>query len=151
MNVGDVVDDFELNDEQGTPRKLSDLVAAGPVVLFFYPAAMTAGCTVEACHFRDIAAEFAAVGAQPVGISGDSVQRQAEFSAKHSFGYPLLSDPDGGVREQFGVKRGVGIGSTKRVTFVIGQDRRVIEVVRSEIRMNAHADKALEALRRRSR
>ena len=151
MNVGDVVEDFELKDEQGTPRKLSDLVADGPVVLFFYPAAMTAGCTVEACHFRDISAEFAAVGAQPVGISGDTVQRQAEFAAKHSFGYPLLSDPDGVVREQFGVKRGSGIGSTKRVTFVIGQDRRVIEVVRSEIRMNAHADKALEALRRQPR
>jgi peroxiredoxin Q/BCP len=147
VNVGDVVEDFELKDEQGTPRKLSELVATGPVVLFFYPAAMTAGCTVEACHFRDISAEFAAVGAQPVGISGDSVQRQAEFAAKHSFGYPLLSDPDGGVRERFGVKRGFGIGSTKRVTFVIGQDQRVIEVVRSEIRMNAHADKALEALR----
>ena len=76
---------------------------------------------------------------------------QPEFAAKHSFGYPLLSDPDGVVREQFGVKRGSGIGSTKRVTFVIGQDRRVIEVVRSEIRMNAHADKALEALRRQPR
>jgi peroxiredoxin Q/BCP len=151
VNVGDVVEDFELNDEQGRPRKLSDMVAAGPVVLFFYPAAMTAGCTVEACHFRDIAAEFAAVGAQPVGISGDTVQRQAEFAAKHSFGYPLLSDPDGAVRERFGVKRGFGVGSTKRVTFVIGQDRRVIEIVRSEIRMNAHADKALEALRRQPR
>jgi thioredoxin-dependent peroxiredoxin len=147
VKVGDVVEDFELPDEQGVPRKLSDLLAGGPVVLFFYPAAMTAGCTVEACHFRDISAEFAAVGAHPVGISGDSVQRQAQFAAKHSFGYPLLADPEGVVRSQFDVKRGFGIGSTKRVTFVIGQDRRVIEIIKSEVRMNVHADKALEALR----
>jgi peroxiredoxin Q/BCP len=151
MNVGDVVTDFELKDERGAPRKLTELLADGPIVLFFYPAAMTAGCTAEACHFRNIVAEFRAVGAQPVGISPDSVQRQAEFSAKHSLGYPLLSDPDGAVREQFGVRRAFGITPTKRVTFVIGTDRRVIDVIRSEFLMNAHADRALEALRRVAR
>ncbi len=149
MNVGDIVDDFELDDEQGVRRSLAGLLADGPIVLFFYPAAMTAGCTAEACHFRDIAAEFRAVGAHPVGISGDSVQRQAEFAARHSFGYPLLSDRDGTVRERFGVKRDIGFSSTKRVTFVIDTDRRVLEVIKSEIRMNAHADKALAALRAR--
>jgi peroxiredoxin Q/BCP len=150
MDVGDLVADFELKDERGTPRRLSELLAGGPVVLFFYPAAMTAGCTVEACHFRDVAAEFKAVGAQPVGISTDSVQRQAEFAARHSLGYPLLSDPDGVVRDQFGVKRGFGLSQAKRVTFVVGTDQRIIEVIRSEIRMDAHADKALAALGRRS-
>jgi peroxiredoxin Q/BCP len=148
MNVGDVVEDFELRDETGTPRKLSELLADGPVVLFFYPAAFTPGCTAEACHFRDVAREFRAVGAQPVGISADSVERQAEFSSQYGFGYPLLSDPDGAVRELFGVKRGFSIGPTKRVTFVVGTDRRVLEVVRSEIRMSVHADRALEAVRR---
>jgi peroxiredoxin Q/BCP len=148
MDVGDVVSNFELLDEQGKPRRLSELLAEGPVVLFFYPAALTPGCTAEACHFRDLAAEFKAVGAQPVGISVDPVQRQAEFAARHSFGYPLLSDPDGVVRDQFGVKRGFGLNQTKRVTFVIGTDQRIIEVIRSEIRMDAHADQALAALRR---
>ena len=122
MNVGDLVPDFELADERGTPRRLSDLLVDGPVALFFYPAAMTAGCTMEACHFRDVATEFKAVGAQPVGISIDSVQRQAEFAARHSLGYPLLSDPDGVVRDLFGVKRALGLTQTKRVTFVIGTD-----------------------------
>jgi peroxiredoxin Q/BCP len=149
MNVGDTVVDFELLDETGTPRRLSELLASGPVVLFFYPAAMSAGCTVEACHFRDVAADFRAVGAQPAGISHDSVDKQARFAERHSLGYPLLSDPDGTVRERFGVKRALGLAPTKRMTFVIGQDRRVIEVVHSEIRMNSHADKALEALRAR--
>jgi peroxiredoxin Q/BCP len=149
MNVGDVVDDFELPDEQGEPRTLSGLLADGPVVLFFYPAAMTAGCTAEACHFRDLAAEFAEVGARPVGISADPVSRQHEFTAKHRFGFPLLSDEGGEVARRFGVRRGFALAPTKRQTFVIDTDRRVIEVIKSEIRMNVHADRALAALRRR--
>ncbi|MFC9699896.1 MULTISPECIES: peroxiredoxin [unclassified Streptomyces] len=148
MNVGDLVEDFTLPDETGTPRSLSELLTEGPVVLFFYPAALTPGCTAEACHFRDLAAEFRAVGALPVGISTDGVERQLEFAERHSLGYPLLSDPDGAVRDLFGVKRGFSLAPTKRITFVIGQDRRVREVVRSELRMSAHADRALAALRR---
>ena len=70
------------------------LLAGGPVVLFFYPAAMTYGCTKESCHFRDLKAEFAAVGAQPVGISADQVDKQRQFDEKESLGFPLLSDPD---------------------------------------------------------
>lgn len=149
VEVGSTVDDFALPDETGTLRRLSDLLAEGPAVVFFYPAALTPGCTAEACHFRDLAAEFAAVGAQPVGISGDPVDRQQEFAGRHTLGFPLLSDEDGTVREYFGVKRGFSIAPTKRVTFVIGEDRTVLEVVRSELRMSAHADRALATLRAR--
>ncbi|WSW80123.1 peroxiredoxin [Streptomyces sp. NBC_00996] len=147
MNVGDTVEDFTLPDETGARRSLSELLGDGPVVLFFYPAALTAGCTAEACHFRDLAAEFAAAGARPVGISGDTVDRQQEFAGRHTLGFPLLSDTEGTVRERFGVKRGFSMAPTKRVTFVIAQDRTVLEVVRSELRMSAHADRALAALR----
>ncbi|MFD4876190.1 peroxiredoxin [Streptomyces sp. NPDC058420] len=147
LDVGDKVEDFTLPDETGAERSLSGLLAEGPVVLFFYPAAMTAGCTAEACHFRDLAAEFAAVGARPVGISGDTVDKQQEFAGKHTLGMPLLSDADGTIRERFGVKRGFSLAPTKRVTFVIGEDRTILEVVSSELRMNTHADRALAALR----
>jgi thioredoxin-dependent peroxiredoxin len=145
MERGDTVEDFTLPDETGTPRTLSDLLANGPVVLFFYPAAMTMGCTKESCHFRDLASEFAAVGAQRVGISRDAVDKQKQFSDKHSFDYPLLSDEDGTVAQMMGVARTKG--PPKRVTFVIDQDRKVVEVIKSEIRMSVHADKALDALR----
>ncbi|MFI1002951.1 peroxiredoxin [Streptomyces galbus] len=145
--VGDRVEDFALPDETGTVRTLSELLAGGPVVLFFYPAALTPGCTAEACHFRDLTAEFAEAGARPVGISGDPVDRQQEFAGRHILGMPLLSDEDGAVRERFGVKRGFSLAPTKRVTFVIGPDRTVLEVVRSELRMNTHADRALAAVR----
>ncbi|WP_086558876.1 peroxiredoxin [Streptomyces africanus] len=147
VEAGDTVEDFALPDETGTVRSLSGLLAEGPVVLFFYPAALTPGCTAQACHFRDLAAEFAAVGARPVGISGDTVERQQEFAGQHGLGMPLLSDTDGTVRERFGVKRGFSLAPTKRTTFVIGQDRTVLDVVRSELRMNVHADRALAALR----
>jgi peroxiredoxin Q/BCP len=145
-DVGDVVDDFELPDETGTPRRLSTLLADGPVVLFFYPAAMTTGCTRESCHFRDLASEFAAAGGQRVGISRDPVEKQHQFSEKHGFDYPLLSDADGTVAAMMGVARKKG--PPKRVTFVIDRDRKVVEVVKSEIRMGVHADRALEALRK---
>jgi len=146
---GDLVDDFELPDETGTTRRLSDLLSGGPVVLFFYPAAMTKGCTMESCHFRDLAQEFADVGAVRVGISRDSVSKQRQFADKHSFGYPLLSDADGRVARQFGVRRSVALGplATKRMTFVIGTDRRVLDVIHSEVSMDAHADRALQVLR----
>lgn len=147
LNVGDKVEDFTLPDETGAERSLTELLAEGPVVLFFYPAALSAGCTAEACHFRDLAAEFAAVGARPVGISGDSVDKQQEFAGKHTLGMPLLSDTDGRIRELFGVKRGFSLAPTKRATFVIGEDRTILEVVSSELRMNTHADRALAALR----
>jgi thioredoxin-dependent peroxiredoxin len=149
MKTGDTVDDFELPDQTGTSRTLSELLSTGPVVLFFYPAAMTPGCTKEACHFRDLAAEFAALGANRVGISTDAVQKQATFADKESFDYPLLSDADGTVATQFGVKRGLlgKLMPVKRTTFVIDTDRRVLDVISSEFSMESHADKALETLR----
>jgi peroxiredoxin Q/BCP len=149
---GDLVEDFELPDQTGTMRKLSDLLTEGPVVLFFYPAAMTKGCTMESCHFRDLAKEFAEVGAVRVGISRDSVSKQSRFAEKHEFGYPLLSDPDGRIARRFGVRRAVALGplATKRMTFVIGTDRRILEVIHSEVSMDAHADRALEVLRARA-
>jgi peroxiredoxin Q/BCP len=147
MNAGDTAPDFELPDETGTPRRLSDLLANGPVVLFFYPAAMTYGCTKESCHFRDLSAEFAAVGAQQVGISADPVDKQKRFSEKHAFDFPLLSDPDRVVATQFGVRRGLAVLPSRRTTFVIDRDRRIIEVIKSEVRFGHHADRALEVLK----
>lgn len=152
MKPGDTVADFELPDQTGTPRKLSELLSAGPVVLFFYPAAMTPGCTKEACHFRDLASEFAAVGANRVGISADAVEKQAKFADMQKFDYPLLSDGDGTVATQFGVKRGLlgKLMPVKRTTFVIDTDRTVLEVIFSEFNMDSHADKALATLRDRA-
>jgi thioredoxin-dependent peroxiredoxin len=149
MRAGDEVPDFVLPDQDGTPRRLSELLADGPLVLFFYPAALTTGCTKQACHFRDLAADYAAAGVRRVGISRDPVAKQKEFAERHSFDYPLLSDESGAVAELFGVKRGrLGerLGApVKRWTFAIAPDRRVVAAIHSEVDMNRHADEALAA------
>jgi peroxiredoxin Q/BCP len=151
MKRGDQVPEFELPDQTGTVRSLTALLADGPIVLFFYPAAMTPGCTKEACHFRDLAGEFDAVGASRVGISTDGVDKQARFADSQQFDYPLLSDRDGSVAEMFGVKRGLlgKVLPVKRTTFVIDTDRSVLDVISSELNMDTHADKALATLRSR--
>jgi peroxiredoxin Q/BCP len=150
MEPGDTVEDFELVDETGTPRRLSTLLDGGPVVLFFYPMASSGGCTREACHFRDLAAEFLAAGARPVGISSDDVAAQQRFASAHSLGYPLLSDEGNRVAKELGAYRSFLPGGlhTRRMTFVIGRDRRLVDVVASETQFDRHADEALEIVRK---
>ncbi|WP_194820270.1 peroxiredoxin [Nocardia sp. XZ_19_385] len=149
MKPGQLAPQFELPDQTGTTRSLDELLAGGPVVLFFYPGANTPVCTKEACHFRDLATEFKALGATCVGISADRVDVQAGFAERQGLGYPLLSDVDGTVAEQFGVKRGLlgKLAPVKRQTFVIGTDRTVGKVITGELRADVHADEALQYLR----
>jgi thioredoxin-dependent peroxiredoxin len=151
MDAGDLAPDFTLPDDQGRERTLSDFLATGPVVLFFYPAAMTGGCTAESCHFRDLAAEFAEVGAHRVGISPDGVTKQRQFAEANNFDYPLLSDVEGVVARQFGVWRKLLPLHAKRATFVIGEDRKILEKIKSELNFTVHADQALKVLRERNK
>ena len=146
LTAGSTAPDFELPDQYGTATRLGGLLRGGPVVLFFYPAALTVGCTKEGCHFRDMAADFAAAGAQRVGISLDPVEKQQRFSDAHGFDFPLLSDPDGKVARRYGVRRRF-LTPVKRTTFVIAPDGVVTAVVNSELNMHQHADQALEAVR----
>ena len=146
LQVGDTAAEFELADQHGQRVSLTTLLADGPIVLFFYPKAMTTGCTKESCHFRELGAEFAELGAQRVGISADDVDKQAAFDEKHGLGYPLLSDPDRVVASAFGVKR-PGPIMNKRATFVIDTDRKVLAAISSELNMDMHADEALDVLR----
>ena len=149
MRPGDLVPDFTATTDQGDTVTLADLLEKGPVVLFFYPKAFTGGCTAEACHFRDLAAEFAEVGAQRVGVSRDDVATQARFRQEHEFDYPLLADPEGAIAKVFGAKR-MGPLPSKRSTFVIDTDRRLLAEITSELDMERHADEAFALLRDRA-
>ena len=115
------------------------------MVLFFYPAAMTSGCTAEACNFRDLAAEFAAAGAQRVGISRDKVDKQRQFAELHGFDYPLLSDPDSAVAAALGRQAQAAAGPAEHQADDLRDRHRptVLEVIHSERNMNEHADRAL--------
>ena len=118
-------------------------------MLFWYPAAMTYGCTKESCHFRDLKAEFAAVGAQRVGISADQVEKQKRFPTSTTSTTRSCRTPTLTVARKMGVKRTMPIVGNRRTTFVIDTDRTVLAVFRSELSMNSHADRALELLRQR--
>lgn len=148
MDAGDIVEDFTATTDRGDTVTLSDLLADGPLVVFFYPKAFTGGCTAEACHFRDLATEFAEAGASRVGVSRDPVDVQRRFADVHDFDYPLLADPDGTVSAIFGTKR-MGPLWSRRHTFVVDTDRTVLKAIRSESDMETHADEALAILRDR--
>lgn len=147
MHTGEQVPDFQANLEDGRTVAFSQLLESGPAVVFFYPKAFTPGCTAESCHFRDLGAEFAALGAQRFGVSRDAVETQSRFRTEHSLDFPLISDVDGSVAKAFGTKRRGPLPS-KRQTFVVDVDRTVLGVISSEMNMEMHADEALDVLRR---
>lgn len=152
MKIEEKVPAFSLQDQHGVLRSLDELTADGPVVIFFYPLASSGGCTKEACHFRDLQAEFAAAGASIVGISTDSVAKQLTFATQNHFDYPLLSDTKGEVADLFGVRRRLLAKSlpTKRATFIVDSRQILRFQVSSETNMNVHADDALAALAQRA-
>ena len=147
---GATIDDFTATLDDGRRVAFSELLAEGPAVVFFYPMAFTPGCTAESCHFRDLADEFAAVGAQRFGVSRDSVDTQASFRERYGLDFPLIADEDGSVAKIFGAKR-LGPLPSKRQTFVVDTDRTVLKTISSEMNMDVHADEALEVLRQRQR
>lgn len=146
---GNKIPDFDAVLDDGSSVRFYDLLAEGPVVLFFYPKAFTPGCTAESCNFRDLAAEFTELGAQRIGVSRDSVETQSRFRSQHGLDFPLIADADGSVAQIFGAKR-MGPLPSKRQTFVIDTDATLLGVISSELNMQVHADEALDLLRTRS-
>jgi peroxiredoxin Q/BCP len=145
-STGEHIPDLTVTTHDGSVTTLSSLAGGGPLVVFFYPKAFTAGCTAQACHFRDLGAEFAALGASRVGVSRDDADTQARFVSEHEFDYPLIADRDGAVSKAFGAKR-VGPVPSRRQTYVLDADLTVLAVISDELRMDRHADDALEVLR----
>lgn len=101
LEVGAVAPDFALADATGRTRTLAEL-RGGPVIVYFYPAAFTPGCTTEACDFRDNLAWFTGAGYTVIGISPDPVARLREFADAEQVSFPLLSDADAAVAKAFG-------------------------------------------------
>jgi peroxiredoxin Q/BCP len=121
--------DFSLHDQDGATRSLADF-RGRRVILFVYPAAMTPGCTTEACDFRDSVASLEAAGYQLLGLSPDPVDKLARFAERDSLDYPLLSDPDREVLTAygaFGEKKNYGriVQGVIRSTFVIDEEGRI--------------------------
>jgi peroxiredoxin Q/BCP len=102
LKPGDRAPEFNLQDQRGQAIKLADFKGK-KVLLFFYPKALTSGCTKQACSVRDARTELADLGVAAIGISPDMVDLQKKFDDKHSLGFPLLSDPDHAVAAAYGV------------------------------------------------
>ncbi|MCC3280794.1 MULTISPECIES: thioredoxin-dependent thiol peroxidase [Arthrobacter] len=101
LSVGDAAPDFSLASSDSSPVSLADLRGRS-VIVYFYPAAATPGCTKEACDFRDNLNSLASAGYAVLGISPDNVDKLAKFAADEALTFPLLSDPDHAVAEAYG-------------------------------------------------
>src|ERR1051326_451754 len=123
VQVGDQAPDFTLASASGEQVSLKDFVGKRNIVLYFYPADNTAGCTAEACAFRDSYEAFKDAGAEVIGVSSNSEASHQQFSAKHRLPFILLSDPHGVVRKRYGVPSKYGV-IPGRITYVIDQQDR---------------------------
>jgi peroxiredoxin Q/BCP len=144
VKVGDEAPDVVLTSSEGTTR-LADHRGSW-VVLYFYPADNTAGCTAEACSFRDSYEDFTDAGAVVIGVSGDSLESHDKFATKHRLPFTLVSDHDGVLRKSFGVKKTLGLFDG-RVTFVIDPERIVRKVFSSQVLATKHVGEALDTIR----
>jgi peroxiredoxin Q/BCP len=149
LNVGDTAPDFTIPDQNGDPVTLSKL-RGKPVVLYFYPKANTPGCTTQACGVRDHKTDYAKLGATVLGVSPDPVKPIAKFVDKFDLDFPLLSDEDHAVAEQYGVwveksMYGRTYMGNERTTFVIGPDGVITDVFR-KVKPAEHDAKVLAAL-----
>ena len=145
VNVGDALPDSTLASDSG-PVKLRDHVGK-TLVIYFYPKDETPGCTKEACSFRDSYEDFTAAGAEVIGISRDDATSHAGFKANHKLPFTLLSDTDGSVATQFGVKKTFGL-IPGRVTFVFDKTGVCKSRFESQIRVGKHVDEALALVKK---
>lgn len=147
VKVGDLAPDFTLPDSSGTPVHFKDLLAKGPVVLYFYPWDNTRGCTAEACSFRDAYEDFKEVGAEVVGVSSDSEASHQEFASKHGLPFVLLSDKGEKVRREYGVPKSLLGFVPGRVTYVIDRNGVVRHVFNQLRNASQHVSEAMDVLR----
>lgn len=139
LSRGDRAPDFTLPDQDGQPVTLGALLESGPLVLYFYPADFTPGCTREACAIRDMHDEIAAAGMRVVGVSPQDADSHARFRARHDLPFTLLADPDKTVIKAWGVDGPLGIG-VRRATFLVGADGRIQDAVLADIRIGRHEE-----------
>jgi len=146
LKVGDTVPDFSAKDQDGNTIQLADY-AGKKLVVFFYPRASTPGCTAEACNLRDNYEVLQEQGFSLLGVSADTQKKQANFRSKYEFPFPLIADEDHTVLNIFGVwgpKKFMGkeFDGIHRKTFVVGEDKKVIQVI-DKVKTKDHAAQLL--------
>ncbi len=147
VSAGELAPDFTLPSASGEAVSLRDFRGKATVVLYFYPKDMTAGCTAEACAFRDSYEVFREAGAEVIGVSADSPDSHREFVKRNHLTFTLLSDVDNAVRKRYGAMGGWPFGTMNgRVTYVIDREGVVRHTFSSQINMTKHVKEALRVL-----
>lgn len=147
LKPGDEAPDFRLPDQDGKEQRLSALLGGKPLILYFYPADFTPGCTKEACDLRDLHARILASGLRVVGVSPQSPDSHRQFREKYALPFLLLSDEDKTAIKAYGVDGPLGVG-VRRATFLIDARRRITDAVLADLRIGRHqafVERAIEA------
>lgn len=139
LESGTQAPDFVLKDENGADISLADLLATGPLILYFYPADFTPGCTKEACSIRDIHNDIQAVGLRVAGVSPQDAESHARFRDEHNLPFTLLCDPDKLAVKAYDVDGPFGVG-VRRVTYLINQDRKIEDAIQADLRIGKHRE-----------
>lgn len=137
LKAGERAPEFTLPDETGKDRSLTELLVSGAIILYFYPADFTFGCTRQACSLRDMNAELQKTGLKVVGISPQSPESHAKFKERYKLPFVLLSDEHKNVIQMFGLDGPMGIG-VRRATYLIDGSRRIRDAVLADFLIGRH-------------
>ena len=139
LKAGERAPEFTLPDDTGKDRSLTELLSLGAIVLYFYPADFTPGCTRQACTLRDLHSDIQRAGLSVVGVSPQSPESHTKFRDKYSLPFVLLSDQDKAVVKMYGVNGPLGFG-VRRASFLIDRGRRIRDAVLADFMIGRHAD-----------
>ena len=131
--------EFVLPNERGEDVSLSDMLEQGPLVLYFYPADFTPGCTKEACSIRDMHDDILSVGLRVFGVSPQDAASHMKFKQKHRLPFTLLSDPDKVVIKMYDVDGPFGVG-VRRATYLIAQGAKIQAALQADVLVNRHKE-----------
>lgn len=145
LSPGTMAPEFELPDESGEQVSLAALLRQGPLILYFYPADFTPGCTKEACAIRDIHDDLIAVGLQVVGVSPQDSESHTRFRAQHELPFRLLSDVDKAAVRAYDVDGPFGV--VRRVTYLIDASGRIEDALQADVLVGRHTAFIQNAIR----
>ena len=139
LAAGERAPEFTLPDDSGKDRSLTELLSGGAIVLYFYPADFTPGCTRQACSMRDLHSDLERIGLRVVGISPQGPKSHAKFRERYQLPFVLLSDEHKTVIKMYGLNGPLGIG-VRRASYLVNGGRRVRDAVLADFRIARHMD-----------
>lgn len=148
MNVGKKAPSISLKNQFSQVVNLSDYIGESHLVIFFYPKDNTAGCTREACAFRDYQKDFNQLNCQIIGISSDNAEKHLEFAKKNNLDYPLLADINQEARKLYGVPNSLFGLIPGRVTYVIDNKGTIVDIFNSQLQFTDHISNAIDAIKK---